>query len=101
MTTDTNKRLAPTRDVFDAALRTLSDVLERAALWLRSTQEHRTQSRGRIAPLQSVAADRIEQLDAAVERGDVTLDEVRSLREGYERVRSREQSGLPPLDLTY
>jgi hypothetical protein len=103
MTTNTNKDVAPVRDVYDRALVVLSDFAQRIALSLRSAHMRRRAQVhiDRVPAGTEIADERIRQLDAAVECGDVTAEDVRSLREGYERVRSGERAGLPPVDLTY
>lgn len=110
MTTDTNKNFAAFRDARDTTLAALLNAAENLVTALRALQRRTAQVRlephlerhsGGSASLSSVADDRLRQLDAAVVRGDVTPEDVQDLRDGYERVRTRDQAGLPSLDLTY
>jgi hypothetical protein len=80
-------------------------IAEVIAAWLRSLEARSVKVPSSVwqdrDPNNGLAATRVQQLDAAVIRGDVSAEEVRELRAGYERARVRDHASLPPLDLTY
>jgi hypothetical protein len=75
MTTDTERNLSPLKSTIEAVQREPSAA--------------------------DIARTRLRQLDAAVQRGDISSEVARDLRHGYESIQARDRAGLPPLDLTY
>lgn len=108
MTTNTEKNLAPIRDVVGIVLAAMSNVAETVVARVRSmpptqmqAQTRDTTPRPEPVSVADIAAERLQRLDTAVTHGDLSAADARELRSGYERIRARERAGLPPLDLTY